>query len=124
MATKRVKALEPVVISCPFGSCDPVTDVSRFTRFAVPEGYEQPSVTPFTNADRNPPKTTNRMAFQQRSAQGVAKSMASAEAQMQESQTMKVCPHTYKEATKQLRGHCCCALCLPSSLQNTGICSW
>jgi hypothetical protein len=88
---KQHKGCKPVVITCPFGSCNPFTDISRFTKFAVPEGYVQPSTLPFAVAARNPPETSNRMAFQKRSPQEVANSLLAAQIQVAESKKMKVC---------------------------------
>ena len=89
-AKSRVSGFKPVVITCPYGACDPITDVSRFERIMVPEAYVQASAMPFTDEDRNPPETTNRMTFQKRSAAEMAKSLLAAEEQMKESQKMKV----------------------------------
>ena len=114
-AKSRATAFEPIVITCPIGSCDAVTDISRFPRFAVPEGYVQETVPLFTDEERNPPETTARMTFQRRRAQDIAQSMAAAAEQVKESQKMKVClcclvplpcprSHDGLAATKSQRG--------------------
>jgi DNA topoisomerase IB len=86
----RLQGFKPTVVTCPYGACDPVTNVSRFTKFIVPEAYVHPSLLPYTNAARNPPETTSRMAFQQRSAQEMAASLLQAQAQVEESRKLKV----------------------------------
>jgi hypothetical protein len=87
---KQHRGFKPIVITCPFGACDPVTDVSRFTRFAVPEGYVQPGILPFAMAARNPPETSHRMAFQKRPPKDMAEGLLEAQMQVAESKKMKV----------------------------------
>lgn len=41
---------KPVCITCPIGAVDPVTDISRFTRFPVPEAFLQDSGILWTGA--------------------------------------------------------------------------
>lgn len=82
-------AHKPVCITCPIGAVNPVTDISRFTRFPIPEAFLQDSGILFQNPERNPPETTNRMIFQKRSPADIAKSMHFAAQQVAESQKMK-----------------------------------
>ena len=117
-AKSRVSGFKPIVITCPYGACDPVTDVSRFERIMVPEAYVQASAMPFTDEDRNPPETTNRMTFQKRSAAEMAASLLAAEEQMKESQKMKV---RHRDVLRSIAYHHATmyATCLPPSAGRT-----
>lgn len=97
------RASQPVIITCPFGSCDPVTDVSRFRTFNLPQSFTQPSRMPLTDAERNPPDTCTRLAFRKRAAADVCRSMAAAQWQVAESAKAKVrasAPHTHDHVAR------------------------
>lgn len=96
------RASKPIIVTCPFGSCDPVTDVSGFSKFDAPVSFLQPSWMPFTEARRNPPDTCTRLAFQKRAAADVCRSMAAAQRQVAESGKAKVC----NRACHLARAHC------------------
>jgi hypothetical protein len=89
-AKSRLKGFVPTVITSPYGAVDPITDVSRFERYLVPEGLVQASIEPFTDPGRNPPETVNRMAFQKRSDAEGAAALRAARAQAEESAKVKV----------------------------------
>eukprot|EP00892_Ulva_mutabilis_P011736 jgi/Ulvmu1/8935/UM005_0026.1 len=92
-ASKRRKPFVPVVITSPYGNTHPFMDTectSRLKRFVVPEAFLQRKPALFTNADRNPPSTCNRMGFPRPSAADMAKNQQQAAKQTEQAAAMKV----------------------------------
>ena len=85
-----VRGHKPVVITNPYGACDPVTNQAHFTKFPVPEAYVQPPTKPFMDPARNPPDTITRASYRPRSAGGNMKSLQAARRQAADSQALKV----------------------------------
>lgn len=89
-AKNRPKLCVPIVITCPAGSCDPITTRNQFERFCVPESMAQRSMLPGHHPERNPPETSYRMHYPVRSVKDLERNQSAVARQAEDAALRKV----------------------------------